>query len=342
MSKIILTSEEKITLEQLHRVTKDRKKADKIKTILFLDRGFSYTETADLLMLDRDTIYKIKNKFMNDWINNFLDTNYVFYKWKLTNEQEKKIEDFVVWRYISDSKEIVNFIKSEFEIDYTISWVTKLLYRLDFTYKKTKQIPSKADQEKQEAHIEFYKRLKSNLTEEEMILFCDWVHPLHNSSNGYCWIKKWSEKDIKSNTWRNRLNINWAYSIEKQEVTIVTSEKINAQSTIELYKKIEAKYPDKTTIYIVRDNARYYNCNLVKEYLKNSRIKEIPLPPYSPNLNSIERLRLFFKKRITYNKYYEHFTDFKNAVEYFFGDWFSEYSYFLKTAVTDNFRAIQS
>jgi len=106
-----------------------------------------------------------------------------------------------------------------------------------------------------------------------MILFCYWVHPLHNNSNCYCWIKKWSEKNIKFNTWRNRLNINWAYSIEKQGVIIVTSEKINAQSTIELYKKIEAKYSNKTTLYIVRNNARYYNCNLVKEYLKNLELR---------------------------------------------------------------------
>ena len=44
----------------MHRITKERKKAGKIKTILFLDKGFSYTETAELLMLDRDIIYKIK------------------------------------------------------------------------------------------------------------------------------------------------------------------------------------------------------------------------------------------------------------------------------------------
>ena len=58
MSTFKLTSEEKVTLEQMHRSTKDRKKADRIKTVLFLNRGFSYVETSELLMLDRDTIPK--------------------------------------------------------------------------------------------------------------------------------------------------------------------------------------------------------------------------------------------------------------------------------------------
>ena len=66
---------------------------------------------------------------------------------------------------------------------------------------------------------------------------------------------------------RNRININGAYCTETQEITMVTSEMINAQSTIELYTKIEKRYSDLDKIYVIRDNARYYNCNLVKEYL---------------------------------------------------------------------------
>ena len=41
-------------------------------------------------------------------------------------------------------------------------------------------------------------------------------------------------------------------------------------------------------------------------------------PPYSPNLNLIERLWKFFKKKITRNKYYELFDDFSKTIELFF------------------------
>jgi len=49
---------------------------------------------------------------------------------------------------------------------------------------------------------------------------------------------------------------------------------------------VKTKIPDK--IYIIRDNARYYTAQIVKDFLKNSNIEFIPLPSYSPNLNLIE------------------------------------------------------
>jgi len=340
MSTFTLTFKEKAILEQMHRSIKDWKKRDRIKTVLFLDRGFSYVETSELLLLDRDTIYKIQKKFKKDWINKFLDDNYICYTGKLSEAEIQKVEKFVEESFIWDSKEIIDFIQDNFWRKYTSSWITKLLHRIGFTYKKTKHIPAKANKEKQEAFIEEYKKCKEELNKDEKILFLDWVHPLHNSHNWYCWIKKGTEKEIKSNTGRERININGVYCVETQEVTIITSEKINAQSTIELYKKIENKYSKMSTIFIVRDNARYYNNKLVKEYLKTSRIKEMPMPPYSPNLNSIERLWHYFKREVTYNKYYEKFADFEDAVLYFFSEWFSQHKKKLSTFVTDNFRSL--
>ncbi len=39
------------------------------------------------------------------------------------------------------------------------------------------------------------------------------------------------------------------------------------------------------------------------------------LPPYSPNLNLIERLWKFTKKKCLYNQYYESFDRFKEAID---------------------------
>jgi transposase len=133
------------------------------------------------------------------------------------------------------------------------------------------------------------------------------------------------------------MDLVWAYCLQTQEVVIVTADSINAQSTIELYKKLEEKHPEKTTIFIYRDNARYYANVLVKEYLLTSRIKEIPLPTYSPNLNPIERLWLFMKEELLYNKYYEHFSEFKEVIRKFFNEDFHLYRPQLSTFITDNF-----
>lgn len=333
---INLTNEEEILLKQMHRFEKNKKKADRIKTILLLNKGFSYTEVAEILLLDDKTIRKIETWFITDWKEKFLDDNYVCYSWKLTNEEENKIVSFVENNIIMDSIIIVNFIKESFLKTYTRQWVITLLHRLWFVFKKTKKVPSKANKEKQEEFIEKYNNLVLNLTQKEKIYFIDWVHPMHNIDNQYWWIKKWVDKEIKSNTGRNRVNINWAYNLEEQEAIIIQSLSINSQSTIELYKKIEFLNPDLETIYIIRDNAKYYNNDLVKEYLINSRVKEICLPTYSPNLNLIERLWLFFKKKVIYNNYIEKFDDFKKIVMNFFDSDILNLKNELKTFITKN------
>jgi transposase len=54
---------------------------------------------------------------------------------------------------------------------------------------------------------------------------------------------------------------------------------------------------------------------VVKEYLKeHPRIVLKFLPPYSPNLNIIERLWKILKNKVVYNKFYMKFDEFRNSV----------------------------
>ncbi len=329
-----------ICIKAMHRSTKDGKKRDRIKTILFLHRGFTIKETAELLMLDEGTVTIMRNRFFSDGIDKFTLDSYVLYAGKLSKEQKEQVRTFVRNNLVLDTIMVVEFIRKQFDIKYTRSWVTKILHSLNFTYKKTKQVPSKANFIRQTLHVYKYRIIQLLKTDDEIIYFIDGVHPLHNSISSYGWIEIGEEKEIKANTGRDRVNINGAYCLETQEVVTTVSESINAQSTIELYEKLEKKHPDKQTIFIFRDNARYYANKEVQKYLSTSRIKEVPLPPYSPNLNPIERLWLFMKKNLLYSQYYEHFSDFKKVIEQFFGENFHLYRDRLKTFITDNFHVL--
>ena len=102
------------------------------------------------------------------------------------------------------------------------------------------------------------------------------------------------------------------------EVIIHEDVSVNAQSTIQLFDKLQKHQPT-GKINVIADNAKYYRSILVSEYLKkNVRIRLIFLPPYSPNLNLIERLWKFYKKEILYDRYYENFLAFKNKTISFF------------------------
>jgi transposase len=84
---------------------------------------------------------------------------------------------------------------------------------------------------------------------------------------------------------------------------------------------------------------QYYKNELVYEYLKTSKIKLLFMPPYSPNLNLIERLWKFMPKTILYNRYYEKFADFKVEVMRFFNN-IGQYTDKLSTLLAKNFQIL--
>ncbi|WP_375541096.1 transposase, partial [Nitrosomonas sp.] len=55
---------------------------------------------------------------------------------------------------------------------------------------------------------------------------------------------------------------------------------INAQSAVALLQQIELQHPNAHRIYVICDNARYYRSQIVAEYLSDSKIELIFLPPY--------------------------------------------------------------
>jgi len=72
---------------------------------------------------------------------------------------------------------------------------------------------------------------------------------------------------------------------------------------------------------------------------KKLGIRILYLPPYSPNLNPIERLWKFMKKKVTANRYFEEFGDFKKTLMEFFRG-IRKYRSELETLITDNFSVI--
>lgn len=321
MKIISLLPEERKELIALARQIKDAQNAIRVRVILALDTGYTMKEVADIFLLDEDTVTNIKKKyekrlFFSDWLSN----DYKGYDGKLTKEQEAQIDKHVEKETITDCLEVVDWIKKRYGITYTITGVTKLLHRLNFVYKQVVLVPGKLNEEKQKAFAKAYKTLKENKTDTEVILFGDGVHPTHNPHKTKAWVKKGTDKQIKTNTGRKRLNINGVLDLEQLRVTTHFAQTLNAQTTMELFDKIQLVYKDKTTIYVIIDNATYYKNKDVKAYLEKQdcRIKLIFLPAYSPNLNFIERLWKFMKKYIIGVKYRDKFEEFENDITQFF------------------------
>ena len=87
------------------------------------------------------------------------------------------------------------------------------------------------------------------------------------------------------------------------------------------------------------DNARYQKCRLVQDLAATLNIELLYLPPYSPNLNLIERLWKFVKRQCLYSIYYENFQTFKAAITRCLEQTHTTYKQELDTLLTLQFQS---
>ena len=340
---ILLTDEQVSVLRQAHRTIKDKKLADRIKAVLSLNAGFSFQQVSIILLLDEVTLRRYVQKFQKEGIDGLLESHYTGGTSRLTLSDQQKLKVYLRENTLLTAVAVVDHIKKTYEVGYSTIGVTKLMHRLGFVYKKPKIIPGKFDPTLQKDFIQTYLRTKANLGKKDNIYFLDATHPTHNTKASYGWILKGKDNDkyIKSNTGRKRLNLNGALNWN-DKITIVLEEKtINTEATINLLEAIKNKQKQ-GKVYMILDNASYHHAKLVRQWiLHHPRFKLLYLPAYSPNLNLIERLWRFFHQKITYNKYFENFEEFKTTTLDFFKN-LKQYDSQLTTLLTDNFQTFPS
>ncbi len=112
---------------------------------------------------------------------------------------------------------------------------------------------------------------------------------------------------------RKRYNILGAIDFITKKVLTITNDKyITATEVCEMLWKISTEYEGKIT-YLLLDNARYQKCKAVQELASKLDIRLVYIPPYSPNLNLIERLWKFVKAELR-TKYYDNFSLFTDKI----------------------------
>lgn len=339
--KDFLTEEQVLALHVAHKSIKDKKLADRIKAILALNTGFSYEQIAKLLLLDEVTLRRYIQKFKNQGVSGLLECRYHGGKSHLTILEQNALETYLVSHTLTTAKEVRAYILQTYGKQYTLIGITKLLHRLGFTYKKPKVMPGNVSLALQAAFLTEYKELKEQLGEKDHLYFSDATHPTHNTKPSYGWIKKGKKNDvyIKSNTGRSRLNVLGALNIEDKTAVVIERKTIDALSIIDLLEEV-AKKQRHGKVYFVLDNAKYHHARIVNRwFLHHPRFKRLFLPPYSPNLNIIERLWRFFHQKVTNNHYFPTFQEFKEATMTFFQN-LPQYKQELDSLLTENFQTL--
>jgi transposase len=313
-----LSSAELAELKRAHKSEYYKRSAYKINCIILLGSGWTLEEVKAALLLDEETLRNYVQKYESGGLDALLKVEYKGSEPQLSVEEIQQLCDALDTQIFLTTKSVIDYINNEFDIAYSSSGMRDLLHRLNYEYKKPKLVPANPNNEAQEIFAQQYEKFMEKKPDNVEVLFMDAVHPQHNTMAAYGWIKRGEERRIKTSSGRERLNLHGAMNAETFELTVIESETVNDDSTIQLLETVENKYAYAIAIYIILDNAKYHFSRKVRRFLESSRIKLVFLPSYSPNLNLIERLWRFFKKKVLYNTYYEKIEDFRGACIEFF------------------------
>ena len=292
--------------------------AYKINAVILLGSGWTLKKVKDALLLDDETLRNYITSYELGGIQGLVQTNHPGRTCFLSDAEIELLCSELDTQIYLTTDEVINFIEKTFQKDYSLSGMRDLLHRLGYEYKKPKLVPGHPDIDAQEEFAEYYEDFMLNKPENTEVLFMDAVHPEHNTMAGYGWIKRGEARKLQTNSGRERLNLHGVINAETHEVTIIESDTVNEESTIDLLETVRQKYFLASMIYIILDNARYHYSGKVKAYLEGKNIKLVFLPSYSPNLNLIERLWKFFKRKVLYNHYHENVNVFREACIKFF------------------------
>ena len=332
-----LTEEQKKELLSKLRLEKNRKYADRIRVILLLNKGKSAIKISEYLFLDEGTVRNYKNRYKQGSLKELLNDDHTGRSSYLSPKEQKELIVELESKVYPTTKSIISYVKEEFGVVYKIGGMTSLLHKLGFSYKKPKGVPGKAKRKEQEAFLEEYNEVK----DKGLVYFTDSTHPMLNPVLSSGWIRKKKEFDVKTNSGRERVNINGAIEINTLSVVSRSCKKVNGQSMSDLLRAVRRKHPKERNLYMVMDNAGYNKSYQVQNLAEKLGIKIMYLPPYSPNLNPIERLWKFMKKKVMANTYYPDVKTFQQELMLFLRG-IRKHRKELSTLITDNFHLVKT
>lgn len=337
-----LSTSEREELRKLQRNLCGSSDYVRVTCILMLDNGYTPSAISDCLGMNISTIYRYRSSYVHGGAAELLENRHKGYWGLLDSRQLSMLQKELREQVYTDSKSVAQWIKNTFGIEYTSQGVVDLLNRIGFTYKKTTEVPCEANASLQEDFVRELAETFSKMDKDAVVYYADGVHPTHNSRSTYAWIEKGEKLEQPTVSGRDRVNINGLLNArDVTDVIALDCESVNAESTRQLYQMALERHPEAPEIYIISDNARYYHNKELREWAKGTRIKQIFLPPYSPNLNLIERLWKFLRKKVINTGFYRTKEEFRRAIRRFF-DSIGLFREELESLLTLNFRLVNS
>lgn len=337
MQQIKLSSEEKSALEIRHKQCRDVKECYRINAVLLRSEGWTVANIAQALRIHQSTVTRHLDDFRQDKLTIASGGSTSNLDKSQTTELIAHLEDNTYFT----SLEITAYVKSKYGVSYSVPGMNKWLHRNSFSYKKPKGYPYKASKEEQEKFITLYEKLKKELADDEEIYFMDSCHPSIATKITSGWIRKGQNKPIETTASRTRVNLVGALNIKRLSRPVVASyATVDGDSIVDFLSQVRKYSKVCGTINLILDQAGYHRSEIVQSEAVRLNIKLYYLPPYSPNLNPIERLWKVMNENTRNNRFFKTAEEFRQSIFGFFTKTLPKIGDSLCSRINDNFQRL--
>jgi transposase len=182
-------------------------------------------------------------------------------------------------------------------------------------------------------------RLEAAQAGDGHVFFVDAAHFVFGTF--LCCLWSFTRIFVRAASGRQRFNVLGAWNaVTRQLIAVTNTTVVNTETLCELLRKIAALGLT-GPITLVLDNARYQRNAAVQALATQLGITLLFLPSYSPNLNLIERLWKFIKRRALYGRYHPTFAAFQAAIQEILDGLPTTHAEELKTLMTLKFQLFE-
>lgn len=337
---IISDDDREAIAEALDDPAVDERSKRKLMAIRMHEYNVPHNAIAKTLNVSDDTITNYLKLYQRDGLAGIFENRY-FQPVSKVEPFFEQIKKSLGEQPVLTAKEASARIKNISAIELSESQTRRIMRQLGLQYRKTAAVPSGADPQLQLDFLaqELLPRLEEAKKGERRVFFVDASHFVLGVFLGMIWC--FTRIFIPSASGRRRYNVLGAVETRNHDmVTLQTTESINAGVVCDFIRKIDAQYPN-DEITLVMDNAKYQYNSKVQELAEALEIELLYLPPYSPNLNLIERVWKLVKSKCLRNRYYEDFDSFRGAIDSFLESLRGVNRPLLKSIVTENFQSFE-
>lgn len=294
--------DEIVLLLRLYKESQHYKERERYHAVLLVKEGKSIAEVAKLFHVTTDAV----RHWLQMWEGKkqVLDRERSGRPPKLTPKEEEELCNLVdknnpqdvgynvaVW----DCTELQKYVQERFEKSISKESLRQMLLFHRFSYRKIAYLFTKRDAQQREQFVQEVFTLYDTKSPETVILFGDEMSTKLHPKPGYVWTRNGTPL-VRTACSHKKLHTLAAVEPLLGGMVHATYDKNNAYSFVAFLQQIEKKYDQE--VILILDNYPVHHSRVVRDYLaKVGKIKLKFLPTYSPDLNPIEWLWGYTRKK---------------------------------------------